>query len=66
MQSLRRQSFSSDAKLYNSVVGKECFIGAGCTIRNSVLLPGVTIKSGSTIVNAIVDPHSITIMEDPI
>jgi mannose-1-phosphate guanylyltransferase len=56
----------SDAKLYNSVVGKECFIGAGCTIRNSVLLPGVTIKSGSTIVNAIVDPHSITIMEDPI
>jgi mannose-1-phosphate guanylyltransferase len=56
---------SSDAMLYNSVVGKECIIGADCTIRNSVLLPGVNIKSGSTIVNAIVDPHSITVMEDP-
>jgi mannose-1-phosphate guanylyltransferase len=56
---------SPDARLSRSVIGKECSIGAGSTIKNSILLPGVTIKPGKSIVNAIVDPHSITIMEDP-
>ncbi len=56
---------SPDAMLYGSIIGKGCSIGAGSTIRNSVLLPGVTIKPGKSIINAIVDPYSITIIEDP-
>ena len=54
----------SDANISCSVVGKGCSIGAGCTITNSVLLPGVTIKAGKSIVNTIADPYSRTIMED--
>ena len=56
---------SPEAKLSRSVIGKGCAVEAGCTITNSVLLPGVKVKSGSTIVNAIVDPYSITIMDEP-
>jgi mannose-1-phosphate guanylyltransferase len=55
---------SLDAELSSSVIGKGCSIGTECTIKNSVLLPGVTIKPGTTIVNAIVDPFSITMMDD--
>ncbi len=56
---------SPDAKLSHSVIGKDCSIAAECTVTNSVLLPGVKIKSGSTIVNAVVDHNSITIMDEP-
>ena len=56
---------SPDALLSCSVIGKGCSIGEGSTIKNSVLLPGVTVKPGSTIINAVVDPNSMTIMEEP-
>ena len=56
---------STDAILSRSVIGKGCTIGRECTIRNSVLLPGVTVMPGSSIINSIVDPYSITIMEEP-
>ena len=56
---------SPDASISGSVIGKDCHIGAHCSIRNSVLLPGVTIKPGSSIINAVVDPYSITIIEEP-
>ena len=55
---------SSDAILSRSIIGRGCSIGRACTIRNSVLLPGVKVKHGSTINNAVVDPYSITIMEN--
>lgn len=55
---------SPEATISGSVVGAGCTLGAGSTITNSVLLPGVTIKPGSTIINAIVDPYTITIMEN--
>ncbi len=54
---------SPDATISNSVIGARCTIGAESTITNSVLLPGVAIKPGSTIVNAIIDPYTITVME---
>jgi len=56
---------STDAILSRSVIGKGCTIGRECIIRNSVLLPGVTVMPGSSIINSIVDPYSITIMEEP-
>ena len=56
---------STDAILSRSVIGKGCTIGRECTIRKSVLLPGVTVMPGSSIINSIVDPYSITIMEEP-
>ena len=54
---------SKDAEVSCSVIGKGCHIGADCTIRNAVLLPGVTVKPGTAISNAVVDPFSTTIME---
>jgi mannose-1-phosphate guanylyltransferase len=56
---------SSDTELFKSVIGKGCTIGADCIIRNSVLLPGVTVEPGSTIINAVVDPFSRTIVDAP-
>ncbi len=53
---------SPDALVFGSVIGRGCRIGAECTIRNSVLLPGVEVKAGSTIINSIVAPHSTTVM----
>ena len=54
---------SKDAEVSCSVIGKGCHIGADCTIRNSVLLPGVTVNPGTSIINAVVDPFSTTVME---
>ncbi len=54
---------SNDAEVSCSVIGKGCHIGAGCTITNSVLLPGVTVTPGTAIINAVVDPFSTTVME---
>ena len=54
---------STDAEISGSVIGKGCLIGADCTIRNSVLLPGVTVKPGTSIINAVVDPFSTTVIE---
>ncbi|MCX6179492.1 MAG: NDP-sugar synthase [Chlorobiales bacterium] len=54
---------SPNADIACSVIGKGCHIGADCTIRNSVLLPDVIIKPGSTIINAIIDPYSMTVMK---
>jgi mannose-1-phosphate guanylyltransferase len=56
---------SPDAKLSRSVIGKGCSIGMECSITNSVLLPGVRLKPGSTLINAVVDPYSITILDEP-
>ncbi len=56
---------SSNAEISGSVIGKGCRIGEHCTIRNSVLLPGVEVKAGRTLVNAIVDPYSTTVIEEP-
>ncbi|MFZ4524266.1 MAG: sugar phosphate nucleotidyltransferase [Chlorobium sp.] len=56
---------SPDVEITKSVIGRGCHIGEHCTIRNSVLLPGVSVKSGSTIINAIVDPYSTTVIEEP-
>jgi mannose-1-phosphate guanylyltransferase len=53
---------SSTAEVYGSVIGKGCHIGADCTITNSVLLPGVIVKPGTAIINAVVDPYSTTVM----
>jgi len=53
-----------DAEISCSVIGRGCHIGAQSVIRNSVLLPGVTLKPGSTIINAVVDPYSTTIIKD--
>jgi len=58
-------SISTDAEISNSVIGKGCRIGAHCIIKNSVLLPNVTVPSGSVLCNAIVDPYSIISMEEP-
>jgi mannose-1-phosphate guanylyltransferase len=58
-------AISPDALISRSIVGSGCTIAKECTIRDSVLLPGVSVKAGSTIINAIVDPYSITIMEEP-
>ncbi len=56
---------SPEAEVSGSVIGKGCRIGDGCTIRNSVLLPGVEIKAGTTIINAVMDPFSTTILKEP-
>lgn len=53
-----------DVEISGSVIGKGCRIGAGSIIRDSVLLPGVELKPGSVLVNAVVDPYSVTIMEE--
>ena len=55
---------SPDAVIASSVIGRGCRIGEHCTIRNSVLLPGVEVKAGSTLVNVVVDPYSTTVMEN--
>jgi mannose-1-phosphate guanylyltransferase len=55
-------SISSAAEVSGSVIGKGCHIGADCTIINSVLLPGVIVKPGTAIINAVVDPYSTTVM----
>jgi len=54
-----------DVEISCSVIGKGCRIGAGSIIRDSVLLPGVELKPGSVLVNAVVDAYSVTIMEEP-
>ncbi|MEI7787543.1 MAG: sugar phosphate nucleotidyltransferase [Chlorobiaceae bacterium] len=54
---------NTDAEISGSVIGKGCRIAAGCIIRNSVLLPGVTVKPETTIINAIVDTCSTTVIE---
>lgn len=54
---------SPDALVSGSVIGRGCRIGANTIIRNSVVLPGVEVKPGSTIVNAVVDPYNITVIE---
>lgn len=56
---------SSDAELCCSVIGRGCSIGTECSISNSVLLPGVRVEAGSTIINAVVDPFSRTIIDAP-
>jgi mannose-1-phosphate guanylyltransferase len=56
---------SPESMISGSVIGRGCRIGAGCTITDSVVLPGVVVKPGSTIINAIVDPVTTTIMEQP-
>ncbi len=55
---------SPNAEISRSVIGRGCRIGEHCTIRNSVLLPGVEVKAGRTLVNAIVDPYSTTVIEE--
>jgi len=61
--SISQEAFiSRDAAVSGSVIGKGCHIGADCTITNSVLLPGVTVKPGTDIINAVVDPYSTTVM----
>jgi mannose-1-phosphate guanylyltransferase len=56
---------SSNVEISRSVIGRGCRIGEHCSIRNSVLLPGVELKPGSTLVNAVVDPYSSTVIEEP-
>ena len=53
---------SSNVEISRSVIGRDCHVGEHCTISNSVLLPGVEVKAGSTIINAIVDPYSTTVL----
>jgi len=57
--------FGRNVEISGSVIGKGCRIGAECIIRDSVLLPGVELQPGSVLVNAVVDPYSVTIMEEP-
>jgi len=54
---------SPDAVISGSVIGRGCRIGKQCTIRDSVLLPGVEVKPGSTIINTVVDPFNTTVIE---
>jgi mannose-1-phosphate guanylyltransferase len=54
-----------DVEISGSVIGRGCRIGAKSIIRDSVLLPGVELKPGSVLVNAVVDPYSVTIIEEP-
>ena len=56
---------SPDAEIFCSVIGKGCYIGPKSIIRNSVLLSGAEVKSGSTIINAVVDHYSTIVMEEP-
>ena len=56
---------SPNVEISQSVIGKGCHIGKHCTIRNSVLLPGVEVKTGRTIINAVVDPYSTIVIEEP-
>ena len=56
---------SPNVEISKSVIGRGCHIAEHCTIKNSVLLPGVEVKAGSTIINAIVDPYSTTVIEEP-
>ncbi len=53
----------AETEISSSVIGKGCRIGTGSIIRNSVLLPGVIVKPGSTIINAVVDPYSTRVIE---
>jgi len=55
---------SADAAISRSVIGSGCRIGSGCCITNSVLLPNVAVKAGTVLTNAIVDPYSVTIMNE--
>jgi mannose-1-phosphate guanylyltransferase len=53
---------SHGALISNSVIGRGCRIGAECIIRDSVLLPGVEVKPGSTIINTVADPFNSIVL----
>ncbi|NHQ59772.1 NDP-sugar synthase [Chlorobium sp. BLA1] len=56
---------SPDALISGSVIGRGCKIGPGCTITDSVLLPETEVRTGTTIINSVVDPFHTTIMGNP-
>ena len=47
------------AKLVNSVIDKDCYVGPNVVIENSVLLPGAVIEEGSVVKWSIIGPEAV-------
>ncbi|NTU97417.1 MAG: NDP-sugar synthase [Chlorobiaceae bacterium] len=49
----------TDALVHNCVIGRNCRIGAGAAVTDSILLPGTTVRAHGTLKDSAADPYGI-------